>query len=99
MHAIVRQYTYDPAKLDHAGHVFSVVQALHASQHGYAGSLVIDDGRHFIAVNLWETEDDAAAGRAAIGPRVQRLVAPLMTNGHSDILGAGQVVAADPWRG
>jgi hypothetical protein len=44
MYAIVRRYPYDPEKLTDAGQALSDVQALHASQPGYAGSLVIDDG-------------------------------------------------------
>ena len=63
-------------------------------QPGYAGSIVVDDGQHFIAVNLWQSEHDAAAGRAAIGTQVQRLLEPLMAT-PAQLLGAGEVVATN----
>jgi hypothetical protein len=94
MYAIIRQYRYDPAARDRAGQLIAQAQALHAGQPGYAGSLTVDDGQQLTAVNLWHTEPDAAAGRAAIGPRVQRLLEPLMAS-PSQLLAAGQVVASD----
>jgi hypothetical protein len=94
MYAIVRQYTYDPATIARAGQALAAAQGLHAAQPGYAGSIVADDGQHFIAVNLWQSEHHAAAGRAAIGTQVQRLLEPLMAT-PSQLLGAGEVVATD----
>lgn len=94
MYAIVRQYTYDPATIARAEQALAAAQGLHAAQPGYAGGLVIDDGQHFIAVNLWQTEHHAAAGRVAIGTQVQRLLKPLMAT-PSQLLGAGEVVATD----
>jgi len=67
-----------PATIARAGQAQAAAQGLHAAQPGYAGGLVIDDGQHFIAVNLWQTEHHAAAGRVAIGTQVQRLLEPLM---------------------
>jgi hypothetical protein len=94
MYAILRQYTYDIAMIAHAEEALTAVQELHAAQPGYADSIVVNDGQRFIAVNLWRTEHDAAAGRGAIGAQVQRLLEPLMTT-PSQLLGAGEVVASD----
>lgn len=94
MYAILRQYTYDPAKLSEADEALAAVQGLHQAQPGYAGSIVVDDGQRFTAVNLWQTEHDAAAGRGAIGAQVRRLLEPVMTT-PSQLLGAGEVVASD----
>ncbi len=78
MHAILRRYPYDAANPPDVASVLTDAQDLHVSQGGYVGSLVVDDGRHLIAINLWETEQAAAEGRAAIGPKVQRLFGPFM---------------------
>jgi heme-degrading monooxygenase HmoA len=94
MYAIVRRYAHDPAAIASAGQALAAAQELHTTQPGYAGSIVIDDGQHFIAVNLWQSEHDAAAGRAAIGEQVQHLLEPLMAT-PSQLLGAGEVVASD----
>lgn len=67
MYAILRQYTYDIAMIADVEEALTVAQGLHAAQPGYAGSIVAADGQRFIAVNLWRTEDDASAGRGAIG--------------------------------
>jgi hypothetical protein len=94
MYAILRQYTYDIAMIAHAQEALTAAQGLHAAQPGYAGSIVVDDGQRFIAVNLWRTQDDAFAGRGAIGAQVQRLLKPLMT-APSQLLAAGEVIASD----
>ena len=94
MYAIIRHYTYDPATIARAGQALTAAQGLHAAQPGYTGSIAVDDGQHFIAVNLWQSEHDAAAGRAAIGTQVRHLLGPLMTT-PSQLLGAGEVVATD----
>ena len=94
MYAIVRRYACDPAAIASAGQALAAAQELHTTQPGYAGSIVVDDGQHFIAVNLWQSEHDAVAGRAAIGTQVQRLLEPLMATA-SQLLGAGEVVATD----
>jgi hypothetical protein len=94
MYAILRQFPYDPRKLADGKRALAEVQALHAGQPGYAGSLVIDDGQRFTAVNLWYSEQAADAGREAIGPSVQRLIEPLMA-GPSELLAAGEVLVSD----
>jgi hypothetical protein len=94
MYAILRRYAYNPAKLAETKTALAEVQALHASQPGYAGSLVIDDGQHLTAVNLWESESAADAGREAIGSQVRRLLEPLM-EGSSELIAAGEAVAND----
>ncbi len=94
MYAIVRHYPYDTTKRGGQDRALAEVQALHASQPGYAGSLVIDDGHRLIAVNLWDTEQAAAAGRVAIGPQVQHLLEPLMA-GPSELIAAGEVLASE----
>jgi len=94
MYAIVRHYTYNSAVIARAREALAAAQGLHAAQPGYAGSIVVHDGQHFIAVNLWQSEHDAAAGRAAIGEQVQHLLEPLMAT-PSQLLGAGEVVASD----
>jgi hypothetical protein len=72
MYAIVRRFAYDSAMIARAGEALAAAQGLHAAQPGYVASIVIDDGQNFIAVNLWQSEHDAAAGRGAIGTQVQR---------------------------
>jgi hypothetical protein len=94
MYAILRQYTYDIAKIAHAEEALTVAQGLHAAQPSYAGGIVAADGQRFIAVNLWRTEDDVSAARGTIGAQVQRLLKPLMT-APSQLLTAGEVVASD----
>lgn len=91
MYAILRRYACDPAKRDQARSALAEVRRLHEAQPGYVGSLVIETGESWIAVNLWETEQAAAAGREAIGPRVRGLLGPLGA-GPSELLAAGQVV-------
>jgi hypothetical protein len=95
MYAILRRNSYDAAKLGQAEQAIDEFQALHAAQPGYAGSIVVDigDGQRF-AVNLWETEQDAAAGQSALVPHLQRLLEPLMA-GPSELVGVGRVVAID----
>ncbi len=94
MYAVLRQYRYDAAKLAGAERALSDAQALHAAQPGYVGSFVVDDGERLTAVNLWATEQAAAAGRTAIGEQVQRLLEPLMA-GPSEVIAVGEVVAGD----
>lgn len=92
MHAIVRSYQYDPRDRSSARQVAADSQALHAGQPGCAGSLVIDDGETLTAVNLWESEQAAAAGRAAIGAQVQHLIAPFVAG---SIIAVGEVTTSD----
>ena len=95
MHAIVRINSFDERRLAGAGETLEAFQRLHARQPGYSGSLTVDlgNGRRLV-VNLWESEEDAAAGIAALGPEVQRVLAPLMTL-PSQLIGVGNVTDID----
>ena len=95
MYAIVRENTYDPAKLAQGSEQLAEFQALHARQPGYRGTINVDagDGRWLI-VNLWETEEHAAAALPLMIPVVQRLIEPLMA-GPSRLIGTGPAVLAD----
>lgn len=93
MHAIIRRFSYNPAKLAELPQALAQVRRLHESQRGYAGSLVIDDGTHLIAINLWDSEQAAAAGRDTIGAEVRHLLEPLMS-GSPQLIGTG-IVAGD----
>lgn len=95
MYAIVRDNTYDPAKLAQGGEQLAEFQALHARQPGYRGTIVVDAGNgRWLAVNLWETEEHATAALPAMMPEVQRLIEPMMA-GPSHLIGAGPVVLTD----
>ena len=95
MYAIVRENTYDPAKLDQGQARLIEFQALHARQPGYRGTMVVDagDGR-WLTVNLWETKEHATAALPALIPEVQRLLEPMMA-GPSELIGTGPVVLTD----
>ncbi len=95
MYAIIRETTYDPSKLSQGKDHFAEFQALHARQPGYQGTIVVDTGNgRQLAVNLWESEEHAAAALAAMVPAVQRLLEPMMA-GPSQLIGTGPVVLAD----
>ncbi len=95
MYAIIRETTYDPSKLSQGKDQFAEFQAFHARQPGYQGTIVVDTGNgRQLAVNLWESEEHAAAALPAMVPAVQRLLEPMMA-GASQLLGAGPVVLAD----
>ena len=95
MYAIVRDNTYDPAKLAEGQQQLDEFQALHAREPGYRGSVVIDAGEgHWLTVNLWDSEEHAAAALPKLLPVVQRLLEPMMV-GPSRIVGAGPVVTMD----
>ncbi len=93
MYAIVRYYGYESGKRSELERVLTEVRALHDGQPGYAGSLTIDGSHRLIAVNLWDSEQAAAAGRDAIGPQVQRLLEPL-SSGPSELIAAGTVLTS-----
>jgi hypothetical protein len=95
LYAIVRENTYDPTKLAQGGEQFAEFQALHASQPGYRGTIIVDasNGRQLI-VNLWATEEDAMAALPKVATAVQRLLGPLMA-GPSQLIGTGPVVLTD----
>jgi hypothetical protein len=94
MYAIVRQYRYDAAERAAAHQAAGKSQELHAAQPGYVGSVVIDDGQTLTAVNSWDTEQAAAAGRQAIGEQVGRLLEPHAV-GPSELTAVGEVVRSD----
>ncbi len=95
MYAILRHNTYDTGKLAEAEPALAEFQALHATQPGYVGSIVVEaGGGQRLTVNLWETERDANAGQAVLVPHVQRLLEPLMA-APSRFVGAGEVVTSD----
>ena len=95
MHAIVRQNTYDVAKLAHANAALEEFRAVHASQPGYLGSIEIDaGGGTSLVVNLWESKEAASAALPKMVPVVERLLEPLMT-APSKLLGTGNVAWTD----
>lgn len=94
MYAIVRKQPFDATKLAEASEALAEFETAHAAQPGYAGYIVVDIGDGYLMVTLWETPQHAAAGRAALGPLVQRRLEPLMT-GPSELQGVGEVVAGD----
>ncbi len=91
MYAILRRYACDPAKRSQARAALAEVSRLHEAQPGYVGSLVIDGGESWLAVNLWDTAQAAAAGREAIGSQVRRVLGPLEA-GPSEVVAVGPVV-------
>ena len=95
MYAIVRENTYDPAKLEQGQDRLAEFQALHVRQPGYRGTLVVDAGAgRWLTVNLWETQEHATAALPALVPVVQRLLEPMMA-GPSQLVGTGPVVLTD----
>ncbi len=95
MYAVVRELRYDAAKLSGASGQLEEFQRLHASQPGYIGSLSVEAGQgRRVVVNLWQSEAQAFAGRAALEPAVRRLVEPLLA-APAQLLGAGPVVDND----
>lgn len=95
MYAIVRENTFDAAKLARAGEQLAEFQDIHSSQPGYSGTLVIDlgEGRQ-LAVNLWDNEEHASAALPAMVPVVRRLLEPLMA-APSRPVAAGPVALTD----
>jgi hypothetical protein len=95
MYAIVRDSTFDPVKLAHGKPQLDEFQVLHASQPGYQGNVLIDAGEgRMLIVTLWESQEAAMAGRAVLGPQVERLLGRLMT-AESHVVGTGDVLATD----
>jgi hypothetical protein len=99
MYAIVRESTFDPAKLAQDGKQMAEFQELHSQQPGYSGTIVIEAGQgRQLSVNLWDTEDHANAALPAMVPVVRRLVEPTMA-GPSRLVAAGPAVMTDVKRG
>ncbi len=95
MYAIVRENSYDSAKLTRGRPDVDEFQMLHARQPGYQGTIVVEleEGR-WLSVNLWDSEASASAALPAMVPAVQRLLEPMMT-GPSRVIGSGPVVLTD----
>lgn len=95
MYAVFRETSYAPAKPIYERSEFREFQTMHAHRRGYRGTVVAEvGGGRYLTVTLWETADDMAAAREALGPVVQRLLDPLMTS-PSELLGTGPVVVND----
>lgn len=92
MYAVMRVNTWDNAKRAAAADDVAEFDRLHAEQPGFLGSLAVDLGesRHAI-VNLWKSEEHAAAALPVMGPAVGRLLEPLMAE-PSQLVGAGEVI-------
>lgn len=95
MYAVVRINQLDRDRLGTAQDQLREFDQTHSAQPGYRGTLNIDLGsdRHLI-VNLWNSEQHAAAGRAALSAGVARLLEPVLAQ-PSQLLGAGPVLALD----
>jgi hypothetical protein len=95
MYAVARLNTYDADALAGAGERLANFDAAHSAQPGYLGSIVVAlrQGQRLV-VNLWESQAQSDAARAALGPQVGRVLNPLMRQ-PSEFLGAGTVLSAD----
>lgn len=95
MYAVFRETTYPADLAIPDSPEFQEFQAAHAERPGYKGTVVTDigDGR-YLTVTLWETAGDMHAAREALGPVVQRLLDPIMSE-PSRLLGTGRVVVND----
>ncbi len=95
MYAIVRETTYDPARLARGTGQFEEFQSLHARLPGYRGTVVVDaGGGRWLTLNLWESAEHAAAALPPMVPVVQRLLEPMMV-APSRVVGSGPIVVAD----
>jgi heme-degrading monooxygenase HmoA len=95
MYAIVRQVEYDEEMLRPAESELKAFDVVHAAQPGYIGSVVIDVGAgQRLVLNLWDSEQAAAAARRALEAEVGQLLGPLMT-GPSQLIGVGDVLSSD----
>lgn len=95
MYAVFRETSYAPDKPIYESSEFREFQTMHAHRRGYQGTVVAEvGGGRYLTVTLWETADDMAAAREALGPVVQHLLDPLMTT-PSELLGTGPVVVND----
>lgn len=95
MYAVVRDTTY-PVDMPLADRPeFRAFQDVHSAQPGYRGTLVthIGNGR-YITVTLWEKPEHLRAAREAIGPAVEKLIAPIMS-APAQLIGTGEVVYSD----
>ena len=95
MYAVFRETNYAPDQPVDERSEFREFQTAHARRRGYQGTVVAEvGGGRYLTVTLWETAEDMAAAREALGPVVQRLLDPLMS-APSKLLGTGPVVVND----
>jgi hypothetical protein len=95
MHAVIRYNQFDPTTLAKAGEDMAEFRRLHAAQPGYAGRAEVEvSPGQWLTVTFWDDENHAFAARSALGPAVERLLVPLMSQ-PSRFLGMGAVVATD----
>jgi pyridoxamine 5'-phosphate oxidase family protein len=93
-YAVVRETRYDPEKLAD-GAALAKFQEIHAAQPGYQGSVLVDAGDGVrVAVTIWQSEEHAATARAALGPTIQRLLDPMMTE-PARLVALGPLLAGD----
>jgi hypothetical protein len=91
MYAVVRDNRYDPAKLAEGQAQLDEFQALHDRQPGALGTLMVDAGDHrWITINLWDSQEHAAAALPGLVPEVQRLIEPLLA-APSQLIAAGPI--------
>lgn len=95
MYAVIRETIYSSDKPLAARVEFAKFQETHATQPGYRGTIVtyLGAGR-YITVTLWETSEAMNAARKAIGPTVQKLIAPHLQE-PSKLYGTGVVAYMD----
>lgn len=95
VHAIVRETIYDPAELAEGQDALDEFQEIHEDQPGYRGTLVVDTGdARWLTVNLWESPEQAQTALPKMGPVVERLLEPMMSE-PSELLGQGPVILTD----
>jgi hypothetical protein len=99
MYAVIRDNTFDPAKREQGGGSVAAFQRAHGAQPGYGGSVVVDlgNGRH-VSITLWQSKAEAEAARVAMGPVIERTLAPMMAK-PSTLVGVGEVTFDDLSRG
>jgi deazaflavin-dependent oxidoreductase (nitroreductase family) len=91
MYAVVRDNQYDPARLAQGQAQLDEFQALHDRQVGALGTLVVDAGNdRWITINVWDSEEHAAAALPGLIPQVQRLIEPQLAR-PSQLIAAGRV--------
>lgn len=93
-YAVVRRTHYDPATIAESA-ALAEFQRIHAAQPGYQGSVLIDAGEGArVTVTLWQSQQHAAAGRAALEPTIRRLLDPLMTE-PAELVALGPLLSGD----
>ncbi len=95
MYAVARLNAFDPTELAAAGGQLENFDQVHRAQPGYVGTVVVDlhAGRHLI-LNLWGSEEHSSAALAVLGPDIERVLNPLMSD-PSKLIGVGTVTFTD----